>query len=102
MDKCDILFLQNNTLFNKNLLPKSSNRYESIDTRSSQKWKRLNIGGFIGAGIMGMLGMAGCAFADEAEHGLTAPSYPWANDGWFASYDHASLVSLLYLRHLLS
>jgi len=53
----------------------------------------------VGASSLGMLAMAGSAYADEAEHGLAAPSYPWAHNGWFSSYDHASLVSFLCMVH---
>lgn len=31
------------------------------------------------------------ARADEAEHGLPAPQYPWPHLGYFSSYDHASI-----------
>ena len=31
------------------------------------------------------------ALADEAEHGLAAPAYPWSHSGAFAAYDAASI-----------
>ncbi|KAG0624350.1 hypothetical protein M758_3G241600 [Ceratodon purpureus] len=75
-----------------NLLPNRSHGfYQSSGKRNTWKSKGSNIVAFAGAGAMGLLGMAGSAYADEAEHGLAAPSYPWANDGWFASYDHAAI-----------
>ena len=37
------------------------------------------------------LGLAGVAVADEAEHGLHAGQYPWPHNGFFSSYDHASI-----------
>lgn len=45
---------------------------------------------FIGAGVSGLLGFATVASADEAEHGLECPSYPWPHAGILSSYDHAS------------
>lgn len=63
-------------------------------SRSSVGMKGLRAMALIGAGVSGMLGLAGMAYADEAEHGLQAPNYPWAHDGWFSSYDHASSVPL--------
>jgi ubiquinol-cytochrome c reductase cytochrome c1 subunit len=44
----------------------------------------------IGAGVSGLLSFATTASADEAEHGLAAPSYPWPHEGILSSYDHAS------------
>jgi ubiquinol-cytochrome c reductase cytochrome c1 subunit len=78
----------------RNLLQKQSVGYAPSERSTQGKKKGSNILAFVGAGVMGMLGMASCAYADEAEHGLPAPSYPWPNDGLFASYDHASLVSI--------
>ncbi|CAN4079126.1 unnamed protein product [Withania somnifera] len=45
----------------------------------------------IGAGVSGLLGLATVASADEAEHGLECPSYPWPHAGILSSYDHASI-----------
>ncbi|KAG8481723.1 hypothetical protein CXB51_026637 [Gossypium anomalum] len=45
----------------------------------------------LGAGISGFLGFATIASADESEHGLEAPNYPWPHSGILSSYDHASL-----------
>lgn len=47
----------------------------------------------IGAGVSGLLGFATVASADEAEHGLECPSYPWPHAGILSSYDHASWVT---------
>ncbi|XVF29128.1 hypothetical protein REPUB_Repub15cG0092800 [Reevesia pubescens] len=44
----------------------------------------------LGAGISGFLGCATIASADEAEHGLEVPNYPWPHEGILSSYDHAS------------
>lgn len=44
----------------------------------------------LGVGITGALGFASLASADEAEHGLAAPIYPWPHKGILDSYDHAS------------
>ncbi|KAJ4822536.1 hypothetical protein Tsubulata_043420 [Turnera subulata] len=45
----------------------------------------------LGAGVSGFLGFATIASADEAEHGLECPSYPWPHSGILSSYDHASI-----------
>ncbi|KAF3628850.1 Cytochrome c1 1, heme protein, mitochondrial [Capsicum chinense] len=45
----------------------------------------------VGAGVSGLLGLSTVASADEAEHGLECPSYPWPHAGILSSYDHASI-----------
>ncbi|XP_064971620.1 cytochrome c1 2, heme protein, mitochondrial-like [Musa acuminata AAA Group] len=52
---------------------------------------RLRVLALVGAGISGILSCATIASADEAEHGLPAPSYPWPHKGILSSYDHASI-----------
>ena len=42
--------------------------------------------------MAGLLGLAGVAYADEAEHGLHAANYPWSHEGVLSSYDHAAYV----------
>lgn len=44
----------------------------------------------VGASVTGLLSFATMAAADEAEHGLEAPNYPWPHEGILSSYDHAS------------
>lgn len=44
----------------------------------------------LGAGVTGLLSFSTVASADEAEHGLECPDYPWPHDGILSSYDHAS------------
>lgn len=44
----------------------------------------------LGVGASGFLSFATVASADEAEHGLEAPNYPWPHAGILSSYDHAS------------
>ena len=44
----------------------------------------------LGAGVSCLVGFATMASADEAEHGLEAPNYPWPHKGILSSYDHAS------------
>ncbi|KAL0737639.1 hypothetical protein Bca4012_013849 [Brassica carinata] len=45
----------------------------------------------LGAGVTGLLSFSTVASADEAEHGLACPDYPWPHDGILSSYDHASI-----------
>lgn len=44
----------------------------------------------LGAGVSGLLSFGMIASADEAEHGLPPPHYPWPHKGILSSYDHAS------------
>lgn len=45
----------------------------------------------VGAGVSGLLGLTSIASAaDEAEHGLACPNYPWPHNGILSSYDHSS------------
>ncbi|KAH7295469.1 hypothetical protein KP509_27G049600 [Ceratopteris richardii] len=46
---------------------------------------------YLGTGVAGLLGLVGAVYADEAEHGLAAPHYPWPHGGFLSSYDHASI-----------
>lgn len=45
----------------------------------------------LAAGTAGLAAAASISLADEAEHGLHAPAYPWPHDGFFSSYDHRSI-----------
>ncbi|KAG2580655.1 cytochrome c1-2, heme protein, mitochondrial-like [Panicum virgatum] len=45
----------------------------------------------LGVGASGLFSFATIASADEAEHGLAAPDYPWPHAGIMSSYDHASI-----------
>ncbi|GAQ91947.1 Cytochrome c1 [Klebsormidium nitens] len=42
-------------------------------------------------GAVALYGLSDTVQADEAEHGLHAPAYPWPHNGIFSSYDHASI-----------
>ncbi|KAL9432498.1 hypothetical protein AB3S75_027518 [Citrus x aurantiifolia] len=53
--------------------------------------KSLRAFALLGAGVSGFLSFATIASADEAEHGLACPSYPWPHKGILSSYDHASI-----------
>ena len=91
----NLLTTQNCGCVAANLLPKRNMACnEAAHEKSPAGWKGANPVAVVAAGAMGMLALAGSACADEAKHGLAAPSYPWAHDGWFSSYDHASLVFL--------
>lgn len=52
--------------------------------------KSLRAIALLGAGVSGLLSFATIASADEAEHGLECPNYPWPHNGILSSYDHAS------------
>lgn len=52
--------------------------------------KSLRAFALLGAGVTGLLGFSTIASADESEHGLECPSYPWPHAGILSSYDHAS------------
>lgn len=52
--------------------------------------KSLRALALLGAGVSGLLSFAGIASADEAEHGLACPNYPWPHEGILSSYDHSS------------
>ena len=49
-------------------------------------WKHV---GAVAAGAL--MATAGVVMADEAEHGLHAPQYPWSHEGLFSAYDHRSI-----------
>ena len=43
-------------------------------------------------GVATAAGFGAYALAEEeSEHGLHAPDYPWDHEGYFSSYDHASI-----------
>lgn len=60
----------------------------STQQEQPRKWSRgvLAVAG-VGAAAAGLT----FAMADEAEHGLAAPSYPWSHHGWLSAFDHASI-----------
>ena len=60
------------------------------DDEVSTSMKSLRALAFLGAGISGLLSFGTIASADEAEHGLECPNYPWPHQGILSSYDHAS------------
>lgn len=67
---------------------------------STMESLRLRVLALVGAGISGILSFATIASADEAEHGLPAPSYPWPHKGILSSYDHASWVKDFHHTYL--
>lgn len=64
-------------------------RKDQNDTGSAGV-KSLRAIALLGAGVSGILSFTTIASADEAEHGLESPSYPWPHQGILSSYDHAS------------
>ncbi|KAL0042517.1 hypothetical protein WJX79_002191 [Trebouxia sp. C0005] len=56
----------------------------------SRSW--LKRGGIAALGVATAAGFGAYALAEEeSEHGLHAPDYPWNHEGYFSSYDHASI-----------
>eukprot|EP00270_Netrium_digitus_P008504 TRINITY_DN254_c0_g1_i1.p1 TRINITY_DN254_c0_g1~~TRINITY_DN254_c0_g1_i1.p1 ORF type:complete len:338 (+),score=73.46 TRINITY_DN254_c0_g1_i1:52-1065(+) len=51
----------------------------------------LRAAGLLVGSVGAVVGLASVAHADEAEHGLHSPSYPWPHIGILSSYDHASI-----------
>lgn len=72
------------------LLLSSSAAKQSHDNVESAGMKSLRALALLGAGVSGILSFGVIASADEAEHGLACPSYPWPHKGILSSYDHAS------------
>ena len=63
----------------------------SQEGSGSTGFKSLRALALLGAGVSGLLSFTTIASADEAEHGLSCPSYPWPHKGILSSYDHASI-----------
>jgi ubiquinol-cytochrome c reductase cytochrome c1 subunit len=62
----------------------------SASESSTRRWgwkQALGLGGL----AAGMAAASQFALMDEAEHGLHSPAFPWPHDGFFSSYDHASI-----------
>ena len=70
--------------------PLLSSLISKKDDAGSTSMKSLRALAFLGAGISGLLSFGTIASADEAEHGLECPKYPWPHQGILSSYDHAS------------
>uniref|UniRef100_A0A0D6R8Q5 Cytochrome c domain-containing protein n=1 Tax=Araucaria cunninghamii TaxID=56994 RepID=A0A0D6R8Q5_ARACU len=64
---------------------------QSQDGGDSVSMKSLSALTLLGAGVSAFFGFATIAAADEAEHGLECPNYPWPHRGILSSYDHASI-----------
>ena len=60
-------------------------------TASESGWAPRRGFAAMGATSAALLGLAGVALADEAEHGLHSAQYPWPHEGMFDSYDHACI-----------
>ncbi|CAJ1935826.1 unnamed protein product [Sphenostylis stenocarpa] len=61
------------------------------DDTGSTGTRSLRALALVGVGVSGFFGFSTMAAADEAEHGLACPSYPWPHKGILSSYDHASI-----------
>ncbi|KAJ4974699.1 hypothetical protein NE237_007873 [Protea cynaroides] len=71
--------------------PALSSLISKQDQDGSGGMKYLRAVALLGAGVSGLLSFATVVSADEAEHGLECPSYPWPHNGILSSYDHASI-----------
>lgn len=64
----------------------------SVDAPKAVNRSWLKRGGLAALGVASVTGFGAYALAEEeAEHGLHAPDYPWNHEGYFSSYDHASI-----------
>ncbi|CAL0299166.1 unnamed protein product [Lupinus luteus] len=79
--------LQSNST-NFSFMPSIVTKKDGAGSAGSSSLRALAL---IGAGVSGFFGFATTASADEAEHGLACPSYPWPHEGILSSYDHASI-----------
>nr|POE67003.1 cytochrome c1-1, heme protein, mitochondrial [Quercus suber] len=72
--------------------PLLSSLISKKEEAGSTSTKSLRALALLGAGISGLLSFGTiAASADEAEHGLDCPNYPWPHQGILSSYDHASI-----------
>ncbi|KAK1359417.1 Cytochrome c domain-containing protein [Heracleum sosnowskyi] len=77
--------------FQSTALPVLSSLMAKNDKEGSVCLKSLRAFALLGAGVSGFLGFTTIASADEAEHGLESPDYPWPHSGILSSYDHSSI-----------
>ena len=64
----------------------------SADAPKAGNRSWLKRGGLAALGVASATGFGAYALAEEeSEHGLHAPDYPWNHEGYFSSYDHASI-----------
>ncbi|KAJ8505157.1 hypothetical protein OPV22_006043 [Ensete ventricosum] len=64
------------------------NGYAYQGNVESAGMKSLRALAVMGIGVYGVISFATVASADEAEHGIACPSYPWPHKGILDSYDH--------------
>lgn len=83
---CSLRFMQTSSFLPSYMLKPDQGAAGSAGVKS------LRALAFLGVGVSGLLSFATIASADEAEHGLACPSYPWPHKGILSSYDHASWV----------
>ncbi|KAF7124988.1 hypothetical protein RHSIM_Rhsim12G0184100 [Rhododendron simsii] len=69
--------------------PVLSSRFSNKDGSPGMEYLRTFA--LLGAGVSGLLSFTTIASADEAEHGLPCPNYPWPHQGILSSYDHGSI-----------
>jgi len=58
---------------------------------AESKWTSTNVALGAGVSAIALFGLAESVKTDESEHGLHAPAYNWPHDGFFNSYDAASI-----------
>ncbi|KAL4440457.1 hypothetical protein ABPG75_003458 [Micractinium tetrahymenae] len=62
----------------------------AAEQAAGKSWWKLGAA-TLAAGTAGLAAASSIALADEAEHGLHPPSYPWPHEGFFSAYDHRSI-----------
>ncbi|CAL5368487.1 unnamed protein product [Camellia sinensis] len=77
--------------FHQLLMRRLQSQSKDQEGVGSTGMKSLRAFALLGAGVSGLLSFATMASADEAEHGLPCPNYPWPHSGILSSYDHASI-----------
>ncbi|RDY12190.1 Cytochrome c1-2, heme protein, mitochondrial, partial [Mucuna pruriens] len=90
-------YSKSNFKINSSFMSSIITKNNGADSSRSNSLRALAL---IGAGVSGLLGFSTMALADEAEHGLACPSYPWPHTGILSSYDHASLRSFIHSSSL--
>lgn len=63
----------------------------AAEQAAGKSWWKLGAA-TLAAGTVGLAAASSIALADEAEHGLHPPSYPWPHEGFFRCWRRCSVV----------